>query len=178
MAVQLARNAVAFKTTLALLVDRLRDSLTQGTGDDEETVHADFVRATVVPDDAAEYRAEPGVTIRVSAPQPASESGAGRAGYQVRRVLYVQVVTTCLLDRAGSDEVAMARHFDLEEQVVDALLDTPPVGTPSSVKAGNRVKWVPGSEEAQRPVRVDEGTVKSTLVFDITYPAPVYVDRD
>lgn len=49
------------------------------------------------------------------------DSGAGRAGFKVRRQLHIMVATNSNLDPAGRNEYALLAHWAFEDLIVNAM---------------------------------------------------------
>lgn len=185
MPVQYAYGAVAFKDYLTVLKQRLLSVLTLApidTGDDPVAVDDTYVRVVIekmMNEAGTEYRAEQGVTIRVGEVRPDANSGAGRNGWKVKRLVEIFVVTgPSLLDRAGDATLALANHLTVEEQVIDAVVDNPPSGEPNNLALHVRCTWVEGGKRPKRQDETDFGLIQSSLLMLCEYPAKLTTNRD
>jgi hypothetical protein len=168
--VQSAAQGIATADVITAFLDRLRTGLTYKGAEKPES----FVRLVASPDtDLAEYRPRPGISVRVQPPQPEPRGGAGRSALRVTRVFEVFIITTCLLDSAGSDTKAVLNHAALEDAVVDRLHDTPPNNRDGLTRIGIKLQWVPGGEEVRRKMKKDAGQLMSVLLFACEYVADV-----
>lgn len=179
MTVQLAKGSVSASTILTRLKARLVASLLDSGG---EAVDDSFVRIVAKPNPTyASYKPEEGVALILHSPEPSPRpAGANRHGLLVRRIVEVHVATQSLLDRAGQEEQLVAAHTALEEQVVNAIQDFRPTDlqVPDTERVGLFVQWVPGGPEIERQVRLDPGMAFSALLFEVTYVAPLSVNRE
>lgn len=67
-------------------------------------------------------------SIMLSLQNPAAvnpNAGAGRRGFPLTRVLLVKVRTRGGLDAAGEDDIALAAHWDLQDEILNILLVLP-----------------------------------------------------
>jgi hypothetical protein len=67
-------------------------------------------------------------SVMLSLQNPAAvnvNAGAGRRGFPLTRVLLVKVRTRGGLDAAGEDDIALAAHWDLQDEIINALLVLP-----------------------------------------------------
>lgn len=180
MPVQTARFGETFASVLRTVKARLVAVLTLPTTPPIPVTDR-FVRVVVtkgLSPASAEFRAERGLTVRVGPLEPAADCGAGRSGWLVGRTLEVWVVTQCLLDQAGDDLEAIARHAAFEEAVVDAVVDSVPAGRPNCLPAGVRVTWEPGGSPMARINDTDQGVVQSSVRFRCEYPFVFKINRD
>jgi len=180
MAVRYAAGATLFADYLTGVKARLVSVLTVPADPDPLPVDETYVRVLVsraMTPEGSEYRAEPGVTVRVGAAQPQVNCGAGRAGWLTVREIEVWVVTESLLDPGGDDLIAIKAHLSQEEVVLNALVDTPPTDRDPRTRLGVRITWVPGGAAPHRRDDTDQGIVASSLKFRCEYQANLQVDR-
>lgn len=164
-------RTAAFATILTQLVNRLRLVLGRvdpDTGD--PSIDDTYVRVVIAPNpDYAPYRAEEGVQLVVYPPEPAA--GGGRYDKKVQREVVVHVISSSLLDLAGTDPIACTAHLTLEDTVIDAVTSFHPLVKSSPGTAVN-VRWKGGAQAQHRMVKVDQSLVVSSLAFDVTYAQP------
>jgi len=155
-----AQQDQSVTTSFTNILKRLRLVLPENTS---------YVRGAVMPNPLqAEYKAEEGIHVLMGSPEPTPDSGAGRWGFKVTRDIVVHVVSRSVLDAVGRDEIALVRHTDLEEAVVNAVLD----GHPSvKTREGIQITWVPGGTAVAKASKIDVGFFRSVLVFRLHYAA-------
>lgn len=165
----------------------IKNRLIEITNDPDGTVDESFVRVVAHPGpDYANYRAERGIALCMSAPQPFTNAGAGRYGLKTTRIVEVHIGTQNLLDPAHNDQIAVFAHLDLEETVVDALHDASPLTGYSPATSdpaiptgprhiGLKVRWIPGGSEIARLVKTDAGLLFSVILFEVEYVPPLQV---
>jgi hypothetical protein len=166
--VQDSANSTPFADVLGAVLSRLRAAFAQ-TG---------YVRCVAAPENRIpQYKAEEGVSVYVSSPQPIPKDGAGRYGRRTMRDVVVIVATQSLLDEAGSDEKAVLSHVALEESVANILEQVPPPTETYANRVGILIEWVGGGEDIVRQMKVDAGMLVSALRFRVMYTAPMKVKR-
>ena len=118
-----------------------------------------------------EYHAERNVGVRLQTPEPFEYSGAGRRAYKIARVIEVFVATVCLADVAGDNTIAGTLHYDFEDEVIDALLLTPPDGS----TGWGPLTYAGGGQVPTSLVKDDPGYNVSCLLFRTHYCPSVTV---
>lgn len=164
-------RTAAFSAILTQLVNRLRLVLGRvdpDTGD--PAIDDTYVRVVIAPNpDYAPYRAEEGVQLVVYPPEPAS--GGGRYDKKVRREVVTHVVTSNLLDLAGTDPIACTAHLTLEDSVIDAVTSFHP-SVEATPGTSVNVTWKGGAQAQHRMVKQDQSLVISSLAFEVVYAQP------
>jgi len=114
--------------------------------------------------------------IRPLGRRPFVNAGAGRRARPSYRTLRVWIETRSRVDHAGNDLVALTKHFDFEDEVINALDDFyPPVSTADAPLTIEPLHFLDSGAGAPTREAVNEvGVVKSFLDFE--YTVVVYND--
>lgn len=157
-------RSASFAAVLPVVAARLRKVLNKPDG---------YVRLVVAPNpEEWPYRAEEGVHVVCYPPTPDGKCVSGRYATKVKRPVEVHVVSECLLDPAGRDDAAVLRHVALEEQVIDAVMDSHPLHTGDVTGPAVLVTWVGTGTPPRRPSKTDTALLHSVLLFEAAYAFP------
>lgn len=141
-----------------------------------------YVRWVSPPDDdqAGMIWAEEGVSLVWGDPQPVKNDGGGRAAQRVRRVIQAWAVTRSNRDAPGRSALALERHTNLEDLIVNALNDVIPVDFPTGARprVGITLFWIPGGDEIRQKRKVSPDLYVSCLLFEALYVQPQHVRRE
>lgn len=141
-----------------------------------------YVRWVAPPDDDQQGMvwAEEGVSLVWGDPQPVKGDGAGRAAQRVRRVIQVWAVTRSNRDAPGRSVLALERHTNLEDLIVNALNDVIPVDFPANARprVGITLFWIPGGDEIRQKRKVSPDLFVSCMLYEVVYVQPQHVRRE
>lgn len=162
-------------STPVKFMPRLRDYLADALQLDKTEVRIATETTGEVPTHMA-MGGDRGLQLTLHNPLPVNpNAGAGRFGFPLTRKLIVRMRTRGGLDEAGSDEAAMADHWDFQDKIINSLLLVP--HTQDKTKEHPYVQPIHylGAGENVHRVKNMANTFESSLVFQLTYVPEVTV---
>jgi hypothetical protein len=162
-----ATQSTAPTTFLPALAQELAEALKVPRGDVQVITDTDDKSQANSPLQEAKA-----VRIVLGNPMPANpNAGAGRHGFPIVRKLDVRLSTRTLLDSPGDSSIGLAKHWDFQDEVINAMLLLQ-VTVDGETQFLTPIKYIGADDVAKRVLSI-AGAFTSTLTFEVSYSAKV-----